>query len=142
MRVVLDTNVIVSAYLTPLGTPAQILAAWRAGRFELVVSEALLAEYEEVLSRPRLRDRHGLAVHEVARLMAGFRFLALLVQPEVVPAVVAEDPDDDHVLAAAVAGAADVIVTGDPHLARLRAHRGIRILAPAAFLALLEQDER
>lgn len=141
MRVVLDTNVIVSAYLTPSGTPARILTAWRAGRFDLVVSEALLAEYEEVLNRPRIRARHGLTAEQVARQMASFRYLALLVRPDAVPAVVADDPDDDYVLAVAIAGAAEAIVTGDPHLTRLRAYQDIRILTPTAFLALLERDE-
>jgi putative PIN family toxin of toxin-antitoxin system len=140
MRVVLDTNSVVSRYLVAAGIPAQIMTAWRLQRFDLVVSPALLAEYERVLNYERLRRRHGLSPEEVTREIAGLRDAALLVIPTEVPAVIADDPDDDHVLACAVAGEADYIVSGDRHLLTLGEYRGIRILRPAAFLALLDTN--
>jgi putative PIN family toxin of toxin-antitoxin system len=60
MRVVLDTNIIVSSFLSPKGISAKILDSARAGLFELVVSEAILTEYEEALSKGAVRVRHGL----------------------------------------------------------------------------------
>ena len=58
MKVVLDTNIVVSRYLSPLGHPARLLTLWEQGVFELVVSEPILAAYQRVLAYPRIRDRH------------------------------------------------------------------------------------
>lgn len=140
MRTVLDTNIVVSRYLVTLGNPAQIFAAWRAEFFAVIVSPALLAEYERVLNYERIRRRHGMSGEEITREVAAFAALAELVEPVDVPAVIAADPDDDHVLAAAVAGVADYIVSGDPHLLNVDGYRGIRILSPAAFLAVLNAN--
>lgn len=141
MRVVLDTNIIVSAFLVALGTPARIVAAWRAQRFELVVSPALLAEYEAALNYDRVRRRHGLSPEQIAREVQVIGEVALVVEPTNVLAVIADDPDDDHVLACAVAGEADYIVSGDPHILALREYQGIRVLSPRAFVAVLEGGE-
>ena len=141
MRVVLDTNIIVSGYLVVAGIPAQIVAAWRAERFAVIVSPVLLAEYEEVLNYDRLRRRHGLTSAEISREIAALAAAALLVAPQATPAVIAADPDDDHVVAAAMAGEADYIVSGDAHLLDLREHRGIRVLSPSAFLSLLASED-
>lgn len=140
MRVVLDTNIIISAYLVALGAPARILAAWRAGRFELIVSPALLAEYERSLNHVRVRRRHGLTPAQIARDVAAFREFGILVEPITVPRVVFQDPDDDQVLTCAVAGEADYLVSGDSDLLSLRTYEGIRTLSPAGFAVLL-QDE-
>jgi putative PIN family toxin of toxin-antitoxin system len=142
MRVVHDANIVVSRYLVPVGIPAQVMAAWRNQRYGLIVSPALLTEYEDVLNRPRIRRRHGLSPEQVAAELANLARFAILVEPTEVPAVIADDPDDDHVLAAAVAGGADFIVSGDRHLLSLREYRGIRIISPAAFLALLASEEQ
>jgi putative PIN family toxin of toxin-antitoxin system len=137
MRVVLDTNVIVSSYLVALGPPARIVAAWRAGRFELVVSTALLAEYARALMYDRVQRRHHLSVEQIYADVAQFRVYAHLVEPVDVPAVIPADRDDDHVLACAIGGNADYIVSGDPHLVDLTEYQGIRIVRPSAFLAVL-----
>jgi uncharacterized protein len=141
MRVVLDTNIIVSRALSRHGAPARIVAYWYAHRTKLqvIASPALLAEYERVLSSERVRARHGMGVEYVRGLLDDFRQLGIVVVPTHVPAVIARDPSDDHVLACAVAGNADYIVTGDPHLLDLGEYEGIRILRPAAFLALLDE---
>lgn len=138
MRVVLDTNVVVSSYLVHVGPSARILSAWRNQQFELVVSSALLAEYERALNYDRVRRRHGLSAEQIARNIEDLGQLAILVEPETVPAIIAADPDDDQVLAAAVAGEAEFIVSGDRHLLDLRQHAGIRVLSPAAFATLLD----
>jgi putative PIN family toxin of toxin-antitoxin system len=140
MRVIADTNIVVSRYLVTRGIPAQVLAAWRAGQYDLIVSPALLTEYEDVLNRPDVQRRHGMSPEQVARELADLARFAIVVQPAAVPTVIAADPDDDHVLAAAVAGEADFIVTGDPHLLELQEYEGIRILSPRAFLQYLEQE--
>jgi putative PIN family toxin of toxin-antitoxin system len=140
MRAVLDTNVVISRFLSPKGTPALILAFWEQGLFELVVTEAILAEYLRVLAYDRIQSRHGMRQDEIARVVEGFRSFAVLVEPSEKLAVIADDPSDDRFLEAAVAGGCDVIVSGDPHLLRVGEYRGIQILQPAAFLASLDRE--
>jgi len=140
MRIVIDTNVIVSRFLSPHGPPARILALWEQGLFELVVSEAVLAEYRRVLDYPRLQAHHRMTPDEVAQVVAGFRSFGVLVEPQETITAIADDPSDNRFLEAAVAGHCDVIVSGDPHLLRVGTYRGIQILRPAVFLASLEQE--
>lgn len=135
MRVVLDTNIIVSRYLTPHGQVARIINLWEQGAFELIASEHILGEYGRVLRYPRLRNVHQLTDTQLAEIDKAFGEFADVVDPAETPAVVQDDPNDDHFLAAAETGAADYIVTGDPHLLKLGSYKGIPILSPAGFLA-------
>ncbi|QHI96877.1 putative toxin-antitoxin system toxin component, PIN family [Xylophilus rhododendri] len=126
MRLVLDTNLLVSSVISA-GLPRQLLQAARAGEFEMCTSEVLLAELQRVLSRPKFASR--LAGRTPENIVADLRQLALIVTPTLVPRVVPTDPDDDHVVAAAVAGAADLIASGDRRdLLPLGSHGGIPIL--------------
>jgi putative PIN family toxin of toxin-antitoxin system len=138
MRVVLDTNIVVSSYIVRLGNPAYIVAAWFAGRFDVPVSEALLEEYRRILNSADLRRRLGWTAADVDRRIEALREQAIVVEIDEVPAVVTTDPDDDIVIATAVAGHADYIVTGDPDLLDLGEYRGIRIVRPATFVSVLE----
>lgn len=142
MRVVLDTNVIVSAVLSPTGTPAKILAAWRREAFELLVSGPILDEYQRTLGYDRLRTRHHLTEDEIAEVVAEFRKLAIFVfvTNGVVPGADVADLDDAMFLECAIAGGAAYIVSGDAHLLDLREYRGITILPPTLFLILLQTE--
>jgi putative PIN family toxin of toxin-antitoxin system len=140
MRVVIDTNVVISRYLTPQGVAAQVLDHWKHGRFVLIVSDPILTEYQKVLSYDRIRSRHQLNEVEIAEVIGDFREFATLVEPTEHLAVVKDDPDDDKFLECAVAGEAEIIVSGDPHLLALKQYRGIQILSPAAFLAFLNSQ--
>lgn len=131
MRIVLDTNVVVSALLWR-GTPYRLLQAIRAQEHaQIFTTAALLAELGEFSTRPTLRQRLsliGLAAHEA---LADYVDAVELVTPLVAAPVVAADRDDDQVIAAAVAADADLLVSGDHHLLALGTHKNIRVVTPA-----------
>ena len=139
MKVVLDANVFISAFISLSGIPARVLDAWRAGRFTVISSEALRAEVHEVVSRPGTARFLRATAEAVSTVLADLDATAEFVRPDPV-VVVDDDPDDDLVLGTATAGNADYIVTGDQHLLALGSFRGIPIVTPAQFLHILETE--
>ena len=131
MRVVLDTNVLVSAVLFG-GLPQALLRRALRGEFEVVTSARLMTELEDVLGR------FGLAPEVAQAARNEYEFVALVVRPRRVPLVV-RDPDDNEVLAAAVLSKADLVVTGDRDLLALGSHEGRSILTPRQFHEALEK---
>jgi putative PIN family toxin of toxin-antitoxin system len=126
MRFVIDTNLLVSGIIS-LGLPRQLLEAARTREFELCTSEVLLAELQRVLERDKFASRLGGQVPK--SIVGDLRKLAVLVAPTEVLRVVPTDPDDDHVLAAALTGAAHLIVSGDRRdLLPLVSYRGMPIV--------------
>lgn len=113
MRVVLDTNVVVSAVFFG-GTPGRVLAAWSAGRFVLILSPAILEEYRRVGHELGLRHPDVNAAFEP--VLALIAMNATIVDAPALVAPVSADPDDDKFLAAAAAAQAPVIVSGDRDL--------------------------
>ena len=140
MNVVLDTNVIVSASISLIGAPAHILAALTRGEYRLLVSEAILAEYEKVLKYRHISLRHGHSTREVSAIINGLRASGTMVQTKQPISAVTEDPDDNKFLECAVAGEADYIVSGDAHLLALRQYEGTQILSSTVFLAFLSHS--
>jgi|ERR1700675_4319532 uncharacterized protein len=136
LRVVLDTNVVVSALLRPEGAPAAILDAATSKQFRCFVSESLIDEYGEVLARDNLR----LDQHRVARFIKALREVAILVRPRE-KVVVARDPDDDKVMECAVEARADFVVTGNTRDFPLQFH-GVRVVTPRDFLVVLGSSPR
>lgn len=134
MRAVLDVNVLISAILSPRGSPARLLLAWQAGAFELVVSPALLAELTRALTYPKLA-RLIPAADAVAFVTWIARSAVLAADSGVAPPVHSADPNDDYLVALAAAERA-VIVSGDRHLTVLADRLPVR--TPAEFLVVLE----
>jgi uncharacterized protein len=135
MRAVADTNIVVSGLLWH-GPPRQVLERARTGSIELFTTAALLAELQDVLDREKISRRLRLAGLSSHELVIGYAALAEVIAPAVIEPAVASDPDDDTVLACAIAAAAGCVVTGDAHLLRLKYYRGIQIFTAADFLAL------
>ena len=132
MRVVLDTNTLVSALLSPHGPPRCLLDHARAQIFQLCSSPVLMAELLDVVSREKFARRLAAAGVTPLGIVSEIRRLAVMAAPVSVPRVVANDPDDDHVLACALAAQADLIVSGDRHLLGLGGnYQGIVIVTPA-----------
>ena len=130
MRIVVDTNLQISGVISAGGLPRQLLDAAKAGEFELCTSEVLLAELLDVLSRGKFAARLAQAGLTPEGIVGELRRLALVVStPATPPRVVPTDPDDDHVIAAAIAGAANLIASGDKRdLLPLRSHQGISVV--------------
>lgn len=140
MRVVVDTNVIVSATISANSPPARILRAWDEGRFELIVSTELVDEYRRALHYDRVRRFHRLTDEEIDAIIHDYELSTIRVDPEYSLSTVVEDPDDNRILECAYAGNATCIVTGDRHLLALESYEQILILTPRDFLALLDDE--
>ncbi|MHB1942751.1 MAG: putative toxin-antitoxin system toxin component, PIN family [Acidiferrobacteraceae bacterium] len=126
MRILLDTHVLIAAFITR-GACSELLEHC-ARNHTLVSSTALLGELEEKLAG-KLEFTHS----ETREVLVLLQSKMELVQPAVLEAPVCRDPDDDVVLATAVAGACDCVVTGDQDLLVLERFRNISILAPTDF---------
>lgn len=134
MRVVLDPNVLISAAISSSGPPRQIVTAWIDGRFELVISPALLDELADVLARPKFRRFISAAV--AREFIDGLSDDALTIDdPPPLPGV-SPGPDDDYLVALARTADADHLVSGDRHLLDLDAPDP-PVLTPRQFLDLL-----
>jgi len=139
MRLVLDTNVVVSGLLWN-GSPAQLIEAAQADEAELFTSRTLLAELTRILRRAKFAKVIAASGFSLDDLVLGFVELAALVTPEPIPATVLNDPDDDHVLACALAAKADLIVSGDRDLLTLKAFREIPIVTAAEAVRALNDQ--
>jgi len=128
-RVVLDTNVVISALWG--GLPRDVVLAWLNGRYALLISAPILAEYHEVLNR--LHPGSPVA----ARFLHAVYLKGIAIDPKMRVHTIHQDPDDNRFLECAVAGKARYLVSGDRHLLRLRGFREVRIVTPRAFLTAL-----
>jgi putative PIN family toxin of toxin-antitoxin system len=129
VRLVLDTNVTVSGLLWQ-GNPGKLIDAAHAVLVTLHTSAPLLAELRDVLHREKFAKPLAALGLAATVMFEGYAALATVVVPAILPPTIVEDPDDDAVLACAVAAEADYIVSGDPHLLKLQQFRNIPIVTP------------
>lgn len=136
MRVILDTNVLLGALISPYGPPDAIYRAWRGARFELVTSTVQLGELRRVSRYPKLKTI--LPAHRIGAMVNNMQRAIVLEQlPPLPEDIEANDPNDAFLLAMALASEADYLVTGDRRAGLLQ-RGGIgrsRIVTPAVFCA-------
>lgn len=132
MRVVADTNVLVSAFLWT-GLPHRVLRLAESRDITLYTSPTLIEELSGVLVRPRFAPRLQRLRVAAEELVAAYLALAHVILPPSITPTILEDPDDDAVLACALAAEAAYLISGDLHLLTLQAYRSIRIVSPATF---------
>ena len=108
-------------------------------RFDIVVSEPVLEEYKEILLRPHIQAIHNYTKIQVEiRVIQMFHKLAVVVEHKVSVNVIQEDPDDNLFIECALAGGAEYIISGDPHLLNQKQYYGVQIFTPRQFIALLK----
>jgi putative PIN family toxin of toxin-antitoxin system len=133
MRVVLDTNVLLSALAFPGSKPDQVVQRVRRGEVELFLSPFILTELERIL-----RNKFRFTKRQTDERLAVIRRMATLVDPTERITVVAAKDDDNRILECALAAHAEYLVTGDKeHLLPLQSIGATRIVSPATFLTLL-----
>ncbi len=136
---VADTSILVSAFLFPNSVPGRVLTLAEQGIYALYFSPIILEELSRSLRNPRLRKSYSYTDEKIDLWYDDLHNIGSAVLkplPEIGP--VCRDPDDDHVIAAALAIKADYIVTGDKDLLVLEQHRNIRIVTAKTFLAEIE----
>lgn len=142
IKVFLDTNTLVSGFVSfkhPERAPAQILHAWRAGLFELCISEHILIELKETFNDPYFQNR--LSPDEIDKTVILLSEGCTLISNITPVSGVATHPEDDLIIAAVVSGKVDYFVTGDGSLLRKvgNFYRGAKLVTPNGFLQILKQ---
>ncbi len=136
MRVVLDTNVLVSGLLSPFGPCARMLNLLLTGRIQACHDARILAEYAEVLARPKFR----IAPHEARALLDYIAREGRPVTPVPLPFSL-PDPDDAPFLEAAIAGRADYLITGNTRHYPAGRRQGVAVVTAGAFLREMTSSE-
>jgi putative PIN family toxin of toxin-antitoxin system len=140
MLAVLDTNLLVSAFILKRGVPHDILVAWRANAFAVVTTELLYQEIEEVVRRPKFARSYAAATEEIADFLSFVHSRSRFVALTTSVALSVRDPDDELLLRIAFGGGADYLVTGDSDLLALataEALGALRIVTPRTFLEIV-----
>lgn len=132
MRIVLDTNVLMSGLMLPESTPGKIVNAWRKRNFYLVVSEPMLEEIARVLAYPKIRKRLNWNEETISLYIALLRFEAETVSIIGVEASVPADPNDNHLLATLVTSKADWLITGESDFTELSGQHPV--ITPSEFV--------
>jgi len=143
MRIVLDTNVLVSAILSPRSISAQIMRLLLKGKLNLVISHDIIDETLRVLRYPKLAKlikKNFVAPKEVYFVIERLSAIAVVTPGELTLDAIHDDPSDNKILACAVEGEADFIISGDRYLTDLKEFQGIPIISPATFLALVKNE--
>lgn len=120
MKIVLDTNVMMSGLMLPNSKPGKILAAWHNNDFELVLSNESLVEIEKVLSYPKIKKRLKWDNSELKNYITFMQFFSTMVDIKDIKVSVPRDPNDDFILATYLAARADYLVSGDKDLLSLK----------------------
>jgi putative PIN family toxin of toxin-antitoxin system len=144
LHALIDTNVWISAFISRQGAPARVLRAYITGQFQLIISQPLLDEFHDVLSRPRIQRRLQTVTTEVITFLQYVDIHATVVIPANTLHI-CRDPKDDIVLETAILGEAQFVVSRDDDIKRdlnLIAHvraNGVEVVSVAQFLARLDE---
>jgi len=137
LRVVVDTNILVSGFISPLSYPREIEKRWRNGQFELVTSAQIIEEIGRVLYLPRIKQKYRLSEADIRAFILAITYKANCTAGNLILSGVAPDPGDDKIFSCAIEGHAAFIVTGDKKLQQVELFRSIRIINAEAFIKIL-----
>lgn len=140
IRIVLDTNLFISALLKPGSNPDKIINLVREEKVLLLASDNICTEITRVLMYPKIRKRLVATDDDLMNFVNLFRTIAIRTPGLLVIPPLAADPDDTKYLVCAIEGRADFIVSGDHHLTDLVVFHGIRIVSASEFLQIVRLE--
>ena len=141
MRIVLDTNIFVSSLISDKGNPAKIIRWWLEEKYDVVLTEPILAEILSVTDYDRIKKKYAKVNENRLEFTALISEQAIWVEPIDTLNIIVADESDNRYFECALAGNAQYIVTVDKHLLDFGEYEGISILTPAAFSALVETGQ-
>lgn len=141
LRAVVDTNLLVSSFISPHSYPREIERRWRQGEFILITSPQIIEEVNRVLHLPRIQQKYHLTESDIQAFVLTLTHQAYCVAGRLALTDIAPDPGDDKIIACAVEAQADFIVTGDKRLQQLKEYQGIRIVNAESFIGLLDKNK-
>ena len=133
-KVILDTNVIISAFLKPESNPALILALCLEGSLTVCLSETIWQEYRGVLRRKKFQ---GLDQESIEKLLSAIKQQALWVSPRILVNILSRDPADNKFLECALESQADYLITGNTRHFPLKKFHNTKIINPRDFIDLI-----
>ncbi len=142
LRVVIDTNVFVSAAITQEGKASRILKSWRERELEVIISPDILKEIGRVIFKSKIKKISSWTDKERYQFIRDLAMICILTSGSPPLQKTTQHAPDDKFLAAAVEGKADYIVSGDHHLKDLKIYKGIRIVSVTEFLEILDNERR
>ena len=142
LNAVIDSTVLVSAFLTEGGVSAELLHYAREGVFVVFLSEEILTETEHALSYPRIRARYEYTDEDVTDFLDRLRLAAQVITDLPQLTGIVRDPNDDMIIATAARAHATYLVTRDKDLLSLETYEGITMLIPEAFIAIVREHIR
>jgi len=137
IKAVLDTNILVSGLISSKSYPFRIIQSWHQNKFILVVSAEILQEVKRVLNYPKIRKNYCLTKRIIEQYFYGFQAFSQICQPIEKINLVADDPDDNKFVEAAVSGQVDFLVSGDHHLLNIKQYQNIKIITAKKFVQIL-----
>ena len=141
LRVVIDTNILVSALLSKRGAPSRVLDAWQERTFLVVTSDAAILEVERVLNKLKSTGKYTILSEDIEAVLNLLRKDALLVPGQAeTHGAIPQDPDDEKFLSIALDGEAEIIVSGDKHLLVLGKYQNISIQTARQFLDSIQKE--
>jgi len=141
-KVVIDTNVFVSATITEKGKTAQILKVWREKKLEVIISSEILKEIGQVIFRPKIKKISFWTEKERYQFIEDLARVCIVTPGSLQLKQAVKHTQDHKFLAAAIEGKAGYIVSGDRHLRDLGVYKGIKIVSASKFLQILENKRR
>ena len=136
LKVVLDTNIIISSAISKNGNPAKIFELLLLEKIENYTTKEIIKEIETVFNRERIRKLITLTDKEF--IINTYKTFSVLISPDKKHKIVKEDKDDDKFIDCAIKAKAHYIISGDPHLTNLKEYKGIKIIKPSEFIHHLE----
>ncbi|MDP2861057.1 MAG: putative toxin-antitoxin system toxin component, PIN family [bacterium] len=141
-KVVLDTNILISGFISPKSHPAKIIDLWQEGKFILIVSRMILEEVKKVFCYPKISKTYHLDEEKINEYLNGLLTFSEICEPTEKLTAVKIDPADDKFIETAIAGEANFIVTGDHHLLAMGEYEGVRITTARDFCEIIKNQRK